>query len=693
MTQTFDISKAIELALQHHQSGQLGQAEQLYNQILKEQPQRADILHSLGIVAYQRQNFPLAVDLIRQAIQLHPGESHFYYNLGLALKAHGQFNEAFEAFQKALALKPDHLDALNNLGSIMLIQDRLEEALQHCRQAITLAPTSYQALNNMGVILLKREQWEEAGHYLQKALNIKPDYVPALTNMGMAMKHLGQPGEAIVYYQKAFTIQPNSLEVLNNIGTVLEDVGQSEEAILYYRKALTIQPDSLEVLNNIGSALKDQGQIKEALLAFEHVLKINPNHEKAFHNWVYIQQFLPESTLKSIQEAHQQWNKTFITQYETPRKQCQNKPDPRKKLVLGFVSGDFRHHPVAYFTLNVLEQLAQQCDLICYANQQEFDDFTARFQAAASQWHNVHGWSDQQLAEQIRGDQVDILFDLTGHNARNRLGVFAQKPAPIQMTWAGYMATTGLETMDYIIGDPYEIPEEAEQYYQEQVIRMPHCFICYTPYPDFPDINPLPALQNAHITFGSLNILSKISPEVVATWSAILNQLPESRIILKTKGLACPTTHQRYLNLFHQHGISASRITCYPHSPRSEAWPVYQQVDIQLDPFPFSGSTTTLESLWMGVPVITMPGETFASRHSFSYLSNIGLTDFIAQDREYYIHLAVDWGQRLSELSEIRQNLRTRVHKSPLYDAPGFAQDLLKALRKAWTRWCQESIP
>jgi protein O-GlcNAc transferase len=566
---------------------------------------------------------------------------------------------------------------------------RLGEAESIYRQIVTQVPGHYQAFNNMGLALYGQGKLDEAIQSLQNALAVQPDYREAFINLGNIFKDQGNLEEAIGHYQKALAIDPDCPYALNNMGEALREHGYLQDAIEAYRHALETQPDHAQILSNVGNAFKDQGLVEEGIDWYIRALKADPYHEVALQNLIYSQQFLPETTLETIQKSHQCWQETFGAPYQALWGNYTNDRDPQKKLVLGFVSGDFRYHPVGYFTIQVFEQLAQHCHLIGYANQLEGDDLTARFQTAASQWHTVCEWSDEQLAQQIRADQVDILFDLTGHNARNRLAVFAQKPAPLQVTWAGYMATTGLNAMDYIIADATEIPAGAEQYYTEQVIRMPHSFICYEPHPEIPDVNPLPALNNQHITFGSFNILTKITPSVVTTWSEILNRLPESRLILKTRGLDCPTTRQRYLDLFAKNGVSASRITCYPYSSRSELWPIYQQVDIQLDPFPFSGSTTTLESLWMGVPVITLPGETFASRHSLSYLSTIGLTDFVAQDRDHYIRLAVDWSHRLTELSEIRKNLRTQVQQSPLCDAPGFTRDLLKELRRIWTLGCK----
>jgi protein O-GlcNAc transferase len=649
------LPEVLEKAFQYYQLGQLEAAEQLYREVLAQEPQNPNALSNIGLILMELEQFEEALQYSQKAVAVDPTCYQALNNIGLVLKEQKQYEEALNAFQKALTLKPDTPEILNNIGLVFLVQGKFREALQYC----------------------------------QNALAIKPEYPAALNNSGIALMRVGHSEEALCAFQKALALKPHDPNTLNSLGILLMEQGQLEEARCTLKKALEIKPDDLNTLNSLGQVFKEQGRIEEAMACFEQALSVNPNYEMAYHNWVYDQQFLPESTLKTIQHTHQRWGSL-----QTEVEYSHHERFPHNRLVLGFVSSHFKDHPVAFYTLRVIENLAQYCDIVCYANQYEWDNYTSRFQKAATQWHEVYGWSDQQLTHRIWEDKIDILFDLTGHLNGSRLNVFRQKPAPVQITWAGYMATTGVKTMDYLIADPYEIPEGAEQYYTEQVMRMPHCFICYEPPSDAPLVNALPAFSNQGFTFGSFNILSKITPAVVETWCEILNRLPTANLILKTRGLACPTTRQRYLKLFEHHGVSASRITCYPYSGRSELWPVYQQVDIQLDPFPFSGSTTTLESLWMGVPVITIPGETFASRHAFSYLSNIGLTDFIADDRAHYINLAVDWSSRLPELSAIRQNLRSQLQHSALCDAPRFAQDLRNALHQAWQRWCEnQDIP
>ena len=323
-------------------------------------------------------------------------------------------------------------------------------------------------------------------------------------------------------------------------------------------------------------------------------------------------------------------------------------------------------------------------ETICYSDRTVKDELTHRLQAAATQWRDMGGMSDQQLAEQIRADRIDILFDLAGHTARNRLLVFARKPAPIQITWIGYEGTTGLAAMDYLLADRYVIPEGSEQYCRERVLRMPDGYLCYDPPAAAPPVGPLPSLNREYATFGSFNNLAKITPEVVAVWAEILRRVPAARLVLKYLGLGDQAVKRRYLDLFAACGVEPQRLELLPSSSYAEYLAAYHQVDVALDPFPFSGGVTTCEALWMGVPVVTCPGETFASRHSLSHLSNAGQTETIARDLDEYVELAVSLAGDLPRLALLRAGLRPRMAASPLCDGKRFAANLAAMLGDVW---------
>ena len=364
-----------------------------------------------------------------------------------------------------------------------------------------------------------------------------------------------------------------------------------------------------------------------------------------------------------------------------PHEKTRNRRGP---LRLGFVSADLGRHPVGYFLVRVLENLSpEQHETICYSDRIVKDDLTVRLEAAATEWRDVFGTSDQRLAEQIHADRVDILFDLAGHTGHNRLLVFARRPAPIQITWIGYEGTTGLTAMDYLLADRHVVPEGTEHYYREHVLRMPEGYLCYDPPDAAPPVGPPPSQEKGYATFGSFNNLAKLTPEVVGVWAEILRRSPRA-VGLEVSRPGRADRAGRYFDLFAAHGVPPQRLVLLPASSYVEYLAAYNQVDVALDPFPFSGGVTTCEALWMGVPVITCPGETFASRHSLSHLSSVGLKETIARNMDEYVDLAVSLAGDPLRLAMLRAGLREQMAASPLCDGRRFASHLSSILRDVW---------
>jgi len=355
------------------------------------------------------------------------------------------------------------------------------------------------------------------------------------------------------------------------------------------------------------------------------------------------------------------------------------------------VSADLAEHPVGHLFIGVLESLAGLCDTVCYYDRARRDRMVARFQSAAGSWRETRAWSDERLARQIRDDRIDVLFDLAGHSGDNRLLVFARKPAPIQVTWIGYPGTTGLRAMDYLVADYQQVPEGEDPHYSETVWRLPEGYVALGPVDEAPPVGPPPVLATGRITLGSFNNPAKINAGVVAAWSAILARLSGSRILLKYPGLDDPGTARRYLQGFAQHGITSDRVQIEGRSPRAEFLAAYNRVDIALDPFPYSGGLTTFEALWMGVPVITWPGRTFAGRHASSYLSTAGLTQLVACDEADYVSRVVSLAEDRDRLAGLRETLRRRLVESPLRDPARLAGHLMTRVRDAWQRLCAEN--
>jgi predicted O-linked N-acetylglucosamine transferase (SPINDLY family) len=460
-----------------------------------------------------------------------------------------------------------------------------------------------------------------------------------------------------------------------------------------YRKTVTKPlPDYAEAHSNLGIALQDEGKLDEAVAGCRRALELKPGDAKTLSNLLLALQYHAGVTLSKLAAAHAGYDRLHAAPLRTARRRHDNVRDPHRRLRVGFVSPDFGRHPVGYFLIRGLENLDRdQWETVCYCDRIIEDDLTARFQAAAMSWRDVSCLSDKELTEQILADRIDILFDLAGHTAKNRLPVFACKPSPIQVTWAGYAGTTGLEAMDYILADRYEIPVEAEDHYCERVLRMPNGYVCYDPPGDASPVSPLPALKEGYVTFGSFNNPVKINRLVVEVWAKILHRLPHSRLVLKFKGMSDSSIAEGLAEEFASHGIDPRRIECLGWSAHATLLAEYHRIDLALDPSPYNGGLTTCEALWMGVPVITCPGETFASRHSLAHLSNVGLTETIAGNPEAYVDLAVGLANDLPRLAAMRAGLRQRVAESPLCDGKRFAADWMHLFRGVWRDWCSGS--
>jgi predicted O-linked N-acetylglucosamine transferase (SPINDLY family) len=450
---------------------------------------------------------------------------------------------------------------------------------------------------------------------------------------------------------------------------------------------LELEPLHAGAYGNLATALQEQGLVAEALAAYRRSLELEPRDALIHSNSLMAMQYQTGITSAALAAAHAQYDARHAVGLQAEWKPHRRPTDRERRLRLGLVSPDFYTHPVGFFLVGIVENLdPREVEVFCYSDRTRGDGMTSRFEAAACGWRNVAALSDAELAEQIRADDIDM----AGHTAHNRLLVFARKPAPIQITWIGYQGTTGLQAMDYVLADRYMIPPGTETNFAEKVLRLPESYVCYEPPQQAPAVSPLPAESNGFVTFASFNNLAKINAEVVALWSQILRRLPASRLILKYQGLGDASVGRRYLELFAAAGVPAQQIVLQPRSPFAAYMATYAEVDIGLDPFPFSGSATTCESLWMGVPVVTWPGETFASRHGLSHLSNIGLTETIVHSAEEYVELAVALAHDLPWLAALRAVLRTRMAASPLCDAKRGAQGLTDVLRKVWREWNQK---
>jgi protein O-GlcNAc transferase len=586
-----------------------------------------------------------------------PAEGHF--NLGTALAEQGKLDEAIAAYRRAIGIKPGYVEAYSNLGTVLAGQGKFDEAVTVYRRAI----------------------------------GIKPDYAEAYYNLGTALAGQGKLDEAIATYRRAIGIKPDYAEAYYALGAASAGQGKLDEAIAAYRRAIGIKPDYAEVHHGLGNALTGQGKLDGAIAAYRQATGIKPGFSRAFSGLLFGLNYDDKSTNEDLFAAHREWDERYgqrvprFTAYTNDR-------DPARRLRIGYSSPDFHQHSVAYFVEPLLrEHDRQKVEVFCYAEVTRPDLVTTRLQGLADHWLVTVGLSDQRLAERIRTDGIDILVDVAGHTADNRLLVFARKPAPVQVTWLGYPNTTGLKAIDYRLVDAVTDPiGQADAWASETLVRLKGGFLCYSGSRDGPEPTSAPCLTTGTVTFGSFNNPTKVSTATFDAWAKLLSRLPQARLILKGKSFADAATRALFFARLGERGVVADRVELVPWRPGiAEHLALYHRVDIALDPFPYNGTTTTCEALWMGVPVITLRGHRHSGRVGASLLTQIGLTDLIANSTEEYVEIAVALAGNPGRLDELRRVLRPRVATSPLCDEGAFAAKMEAAFCTMWQHWCQAS--
>lgn len=618
-------TEALDLALSHHRAGRLAEAEALYLQVLAQQPQDATVLHYLGILASQTERTDLAVEMLERAVALVPTEPVFHGNLGVALATRGQFDEAAAAYCRALAL------------------------------------------------------W--------------PGYVAACCNLGSALENLGRFEEAAAAYRRTLELEPGHVTARVSFGNVLRDCGRPDDAEAEYRRALEINPTHVAALNNLGNLLKEGVQIAGAIECFRRAVKVNPGDAALHSNLVYSLLFDPATDAATMAQESARWSERHEAPFKGGVQPHPNIPNPDRRLRIGFVSPDFRDHVIGRNLIPLFAAHdATQFEIFCYSGgaqvdpQTRPDAMTERFRTMAEHWRDMRRRTDAFLAETIRADQIDILVDLTQHMPGNRLPVFARQPAPLQVSFAGYPDRTGLAALGHRITDRYLEPDPPLHAVGDEQIWRIDSFWCYDPCGVELPVHPPPCLQNEAVTFGCLNHFGKINTQVLDAWGRLLRQVPLSRLLM----LSPIGSHRDRVVAFlaEKHRIEPERVNFVTGRPRAEYLALYHLLDVLLDPFPYNGHTTTLDALWMGVPVISLAGQTPVSRGGLSVLSNLGLADLVADNEEEYVRKAVALAEDSARRTGLRAELRKRMEDSLLMDGKHFTRQIEKVFRKMWREWC-----
>jgi len=713
------VDKKIKKASELHRAGKLQEAAKLYRQVLQEEPNHAGAMLLLAMIAEAKGQKDEAMTLAIRSLQIRPdnpsginflgnllrnqgrledaleifvgglesfpANHEILNNLGMTLEAMERYQEAEEVYKRVIALKPDLFAPYNNLGNVYRKLRRLPESIQCYEKALSLNPTSPVAWVNLGIVLKESGRYDEAEAVFQKIIKLDPKQSQAHSALAGLYRMKGNLEQAIVAYRNAVEVEPNNPLLLNNLGNVLMDARLYKECLVCFNRAIRLKPDYALAYSNLGAAYTFMGRSEEGIPYFRKALELDPSNLSAFNNLLFALNYVGKSTKEELYAEHCRFEELFGSKYRACWRPHHNDRDPNRRLKIGYVSGVLRNHAVARFVEPIFKNHNKaNFELYAYSNCLQEDETTERLKGYFDHWRNVVPYSDDELAELIRQDGIDILVDLSGHTALNRLLVFARKPAPVQFTMIGYMQTTGLKAIDYrvtdtALDDPATNPQ---RFSSEKLVYLKSGAAPFLPPPNAPEVNELPALTNGHITYASFNNLAKATPKVYETWATVLHQVPNARMLMVGN-------RETILNQFSAFGIDESRLEILPRQPVVEYYKLHHRVDFILDTFPYTGGTTNMIALWMGIPYVTLKGNSGVSRAGAGILGLVPpLRELISDSTEEYIGKAVSMAQNLEQLAEWRRSMRPVLARKFDIIAQRFSAELETAYRTAWQRWC-----
>jgi protein O-GlcNAc transferase len=693
-------------------------AEQIYHQILSNQPRNPDALLLLGLLMHETGRNEPAAQMLMRAVEISPNRPEIRQTFVGVLQALGRFSEAIIQAREIARMKPNDAEARYAVAQLMLQAKDPAGALPYARRAAELNPRApaifltlsrvHLAMDNYpdaiaaidralvidpkfadGIIdkaglLQARGRLNEAIALYEAGLKLSPKSVAAWNNLGSCYLMLMRAGEAIRCFEEAAKLWPNSPKPRNNVGATLKEVGQIDEAIPHFEMALRIDPTFADGYCNIGSAYATIAEHQKAIDASREALRMKPDYAGVGSNLLMVLLSPTDISPQEVFDEHREWDRqqTVGLASELPPASLEIKPN--RRIRIAYLSADFREHSVRYFIEPVLANHDRsQFEVICYATGRRRDEVSDRLAKLVDAWHSVSELTDRQLAGLIRSHGVDILVDLAGHTADNRLLAFARKPAPVQVTYLGYPTTTGMATMDYRLTDSICDPPGNDAFYTEKLVRLPNAFFVYGDDASRPFDPVLPADRNGVFTFGSFNAFTKMNDETFVAWANILREVPNSRLLLKAKPVENPSTRRKLFGFFADRGIAAERLDVRSWVTLPEHLALLSSgIDLMLDTFPYNGHTTSCQSLWMGVPMVTRSGDSFRSRVGKCMMRNLDLMEFVADSWDEYQRIAVATASDISRLRALRPTLRDRMIRSPLCDVVGFTRSLENAYQK-----------
>ncbi|XP_024521713.1 probable UDP-N-acetylglucosamine--peptide N-acetylglucosaminyltransferase SPINDLY [Selaginella moellendorffii] len=685
-------------------SGNVHDGMQKYFEALRADATYAPAFYNLGVVYSEMLQYDTALNCYEKAAAHRPMYAEAYCNMGVIYKNRGDLDAAIACYERCLAVSPNFEIAKNNmaialtdLGTKVKLEGNIHQGVAYYKKALLYNWHYADAMYNLGVAYGEMLKFDMAVVMYELALHFNPQCAEACNNLGVIYKDRDNLDRAVECYQMALTIKPDFSQSLNNLGVVYTVQGKMDSASAMIEKAILANPSYAEAYNNLGVLHRDAGNIYLAIEAYERCLRIDSDSRNAGQNRLLAMNYIYEDEDK-LYHAHRDWGKRFLRLY-SPYTTWSNSKEPDRPLTIGYISPDYFTHSVSYFIeAPLMHHDYSNYRVVVYSAVVKADAKTQRFKDAVlkngGMWKEVYGIDEKKVAALVREDNVDILVELTGHTANNKLGVMACRPAPLQATWIGYPNTTGLATIDYRFTDSLADPPDTRQRHVEELVRLPGCFLCYTPSAEAGPIVQAPALTNGFVTFGSFNNLAKITPRVVRVWARILCAVPTARLVVKCKPFCCDGIRDKFLAKFEELGVQPMRLDLLPLILLNhDHMQAYSFMDISLDTFPYAGTTTTCESLYMGIPCVTMAGKVHANNVGVTLLSQVGLCNLIARTEDEYVKKAVDLASDVSKLSALRTGLRDRMLKSQLCNGPSFVQGLEAAYRTLWQRYCQGIVP
>jgi predicted O-linked N-acetylglucosamine transferase (SPINDLY family) len=594
-------------------------------------------------------------------------------------------------FKKCCLLRPELRAEPLELARQHIQSGNLQAAAPHLQALLRRQPDNAEALHLAGIVADRMGDGESAIAHITKAIALDPRQAPYYNNLGVAYGQRMRPDEAITSFRRALHLQPDHAQALNNLAGTLATIGEFDEAESTYRRLIAAYPASADLYINLANTLQSQCRLDDADHAYRQALAIAPLDLRAGSGSLINMLYQPKVSAADLAMAARRIAEPHARALAKYRLAHENRPDPDRRLRVGYVSADLWRHSVAHFIEPIL--LAHDravVEVFCYSTGAVRDAVTERLERLADHWVNARALNDAALAARIRTDRIDVLVDLSGHTAGHRLKVFAQKPAPVQITWIGFLGTTGLSTIDCRFSDSVADPSgSADEVFSERLIRLQGSCLCYAPPEAAPAVAPPPAESQGYVTYGSFNVPAKHNGQVIELWASVLRAAPAARILLKGRGVDRGRLREATRAAFAAAGVAAERVLLRPTDrDQMDHLQHYNQVDVALDPFPYNGVTTTCDALWMGVPVVTLRGERHSSRICASILTNAGLPELVADTTSAYQAMALKLGADVERLAKLRAGMRDRLRGSRLMDAIGVTLEVEASYRRLWQEWC-----